>query len=184
MSELRVLVFISSLFFSALAGAIDTTEYQIKAAYMYKFAAYIEWPASTFPQADAPITIGVLGADDMEAALRDMTAKNSIQDRAVVIKRFNQGTPLQAASLADTHILFIGQKESKQLKYLLEPLQSQPVLIVTESSNALSAGSIINFIPIEDRIRFEVSVLHAERNGLKISSRLLSVAQNIESGRP
>lgn len=184
MSELRALLFISTLLFSALASALDTTEYQIKAAYLYKFAAYVEWPATTFPHANAPITIGVLGADDMEAALRDMTAKNSIQDRAVVIKRITQDTSLQDTSLTDIHMLFIGQAESNRLKSLLESLQSQPVLIITESTNALSAGSIINFISIEERIRFEVSVIHAERNGLKISSRLLAVAQNIESRRP
>ncbi|HSY28334.1 MAG TPA: YfiR family protein, partial [Burkholderiaceae bacterium] len=62
--------------------------------------------------------------------------------------------------------------------------QSLPILVVTESAGALESGSIINFVPVDDRIRFEISVTQAERSGLKISSRLLGVAQKIESGKP
>lgn len=163
--------------FTWASSATDTTEYQIKAAYLYKFASYVEWPASAFAQTNTPFTIGVIGAYDVGVALNELKVGHSINNRNIEIKFMDRGE-----SLSGVHMLFVGQRESAQLKSVLDPAQVHPVLIVTESENALTSGSIINFLVVEERVRFEVSVRHAERNGLKISARLLAVAQNIEAG--
>ncbi|MBI3561455.1 MAG: YfiR family protein [Gammaproteobacteria bacterium] len=166
-----------------LVGAIDTSdddiEYQIKAAYLYKFASHVEWPPASFPEADTPVSIGIVGADAMATELNKLTLGHLVNNRKVEVKRLKPGAPL-----SDIQILFIGQREHGQLKQLLDTIKSQPILTVTESPGALEAGSVINFIPLDKRIRFEVSVASAEHSGLKISARLLEVAQRIEGGRP
>ncbi len=163
----------------AADSAPSDIEYQIKAAYLYKFATYVEWPPSAFAQATTPITIGVVGADEIAAELSKLKRGQPVNNRMVDVRLLKPGEPL-----IGVQILFIGRQESGRLKRLLDSIQSQPMLTVTESVGALGAGSVINFVRIDDRIRFEVSVVQAERSGLKISARLLSVAQKIEDGRP
>lgn len=164
---------------AASAWAAGDIEYQIKAAYLYKFVAYVEWPPTVFAEANTPVTIGVIGADDVAAELNNIKSGRPPNSRAVEVKMLKPGD-----SLAGVQVLFIGGQENGRLKRLLEGLQSQPVLTVTEWTGALGAGSVINFVPVDDRIRFEVSVAHAERSGLKISARLLNVAQKVETRRP
>jgi hypothetical protein len=157
----------------------DDLEYQLKATFLYKFASYVEWPATAFAQTNTFFTIGVVGADKVVVALNSLTGAHPVNNRPLQVKVFKQGEPI-----TDVQILFIGKQENGHLKHLLSAMQSQPILVVTESAGALEAGSIINFVPVDDRIRFEISVTQAERSGLKISSRLLGVAQKIESGKP
>ena len=166
--------------FADAAGSEQSDfEYQIKAAYLYKFIAYVEWPAAAFAEAATPVTIGVVGADDLAAELNNLKRGRLVNNRAVAVKLLKPGD-----LLTGVQILFIGRQESGRLKHLLDGIQSQPVLTVTEWSGALGAGSMINFVPVDDRIRFEVSAASAERSGLKISARLLSVAQKVETRRP
>lgn len=154
-------------------------EYQIKAAYLYKFAAYIEWPPGAFNQPETPITIGVMGADDMWEELDRLKRAPPVNNRTIDIRLLKPGD-----SLSGVHILFIGRQEAGRLRRTLESLQSQPVLTVSEIQGGLGEGSMINFILIEERIRFEVSLAPAERCNLKISARLLGVAQKIEGKKP
>lgn len=162
------------------AGAgLSDIEYQVKAAYLYKFATYVEWPPSTYVQPDTPLTIGIIGAEEVAAELNHIRGTQPASGRTLDVRVLKPGE-----SIAGVQILFIGRQENGRLKRLLDVIQSQPVLTVTESAGGLSVGSIINFLTIEDRIRFEVSVLNAEQNGLKISARLLGVAQKIEARRP
>ena len=159
--------------FGAVAVEI---EHQIKAAYLYKFASYVDWPASVLAQADAPVTIGVLGADEIAAELTSINNGRPANSRAIEVKRLKPGEPMTGVQM-----LFIGHEESLRLKRLQDGLQARSVLTVTDSVGALGAGSIINFVTVDDRIRFEVSVAQAELSGLKISARLLGVAQKIEA---
>lgn len=183
MSAVRVLLLLVVLGLSGGARAIEAvqgeSEYRIKAAYLYKFAAYVEWPSSAFARADTPVTIGIVGADDMATELNKLKGGPWINNRAMEVKLLKPGEPLTGIQ-----ILFVGRLESAALNRILDRVQAQPVLSVTELAGALGAGSIINFVPVDDRIRFEVSVAQAERSGLKISARLLGVAQKIETRRP
>jgi len=176
-----LLVVLFSLSISAWATDADAedVEYRLKATFLYKFAGYVEWPSTAFSSTNTAFTIGVVGADKVVAALNSLTGVSPVNNRAMQVKVIKPGEPITGVQ-----ILFVGKQDNGHLKHLLEAMQSQPVLTVTESVGALSSGSIINFVPIDDRIRFEVSVTQAERSGLKISSRLLGVAQKVESGRP
>ena len=178
----RKVVLLFALIWIPMAWAANKDpilEEHIKAAFLFKFAGYVEWPSSSIDPLDLPFTIGVMGADKIADELTHLSRDNKVNDRPVLIKILRPGD-----SLAGLDILFIGRRERSRLQILLNQAKAQPILTVTESQGALEAGSIINFIRVENYIRFEISVASAELCGLKISSRLLNVAQNIETRRP
>lgn len=153
-----------------------TLEQRVKAAFLYQFAGYVEWPAHTFAQPASPITIAVMGADTVAAELSQVVTGRTIGGRPVTVKRVKPGE-----SLNGVQILFVGRSESGRLGQLTLP---KAMLTVTETDGALAQGSIINFILVERRVRFEIALDSAERSGLKLSSRLLAVAQQVQKGTP
>ena len=164
------------------AGAAEdgaTLEQRVKAAFLYQFAGYVEWPANSFAQADTPVTIAVMGADPLAAELKQLAAGRTVGGRPVAVKPVKPGEPL-----AGVHILFIGSAESARLAQVVQSAKPRPVLTVTEADGALSQGSMINFVIVDRRVRFEVALDSAEKNGLRLSSRLLAVAQQVKTGTP
>lgn len=156
----------------AYAGEIAD---QIKAAYLYKFAGYVEWPDSAFADAGTPLTIGVIEGGEVAAELNRLRVGRQVKNRPLDVKILKPGEPVTGV-----HILFVGRSASERFRQLAH-LQSQPVLTVTESSGGLATGSIINLVPVGENIRFEISIPHAERSGLTISARLLGVALKVET---
>jgi hypothetical protein len=161
---------------AADADVDSTLEQRVKAAFLYQFAAYVEWPPNTFAQPGTPITIAVLGADAVAEELGQVVTGRTVGGRSVVVKRVKQGE-----SLAGVHILFVGKSEGARLNQLP---QARAVLTVTEMDGALAHGSMINFVLVDRRVRFEVALDSVEKNGLKLSSRLLAVAQQVRTGTP
>ncbi|HET9404824.1 MAG TPA: YfiR family protein [Burkholderiales bacterium] len=164
------------------ANAADdaaTLEHRIKAAYLYQFAGYVEWPPDSFAQPDTPVTIAVLGAESLAAELNQVVTGRTVGGRTVVVKRVKAGEPL-----AGVHILFIGRAERARLVPLAQASQSRAILTVTESDGALAQGSMINFVLVDRRVRFEVALDPVEKSGLKLSSRLLAVAQQVRTEAP
>ncbi len=153
-------------------------EARIKAAFLYRFASYVEWPEAAFAQSEMPLTIAVIGADTIAAELARVVADRRVNNRGVIVRRLTTGE-----SVANAHILFIGNNASAQLDRLLRAARPHPVLIVTESEGALAQGSVINFVIVDQRVRFEISRESAGRNQLRLSSRLLDVAETVVEGR-
>jgi hypothetical protein len=149
-------------------------EVQIKAAFLYKFGDFVQWPPAAFARADAPFAIGVMGADALAAALEQLVVNRTVQGRPIAVRRLRPGE-----SLAGLHVLFIGRAESAHLGETLAATRGQALLTVTETENALASGSMINFVAEESRVRFDVALPSAERGQLKISSRLLAVARRV-----
>lgn len=154
-------------------------EQSIKAAYLYKFAAYVEWPEVVLEDPAAPLTIGVLGADSLADELEVITSDHTVQGRPIEVKRVRTGD-FMADSLDGVHILFISGDEREKLGLLAPAARARSILLVTEFGDALERGSVINFRPVDKRIRFEVSLDSADKSQLSISSRLLAVAQRVE----
>lgn len=149
-------------------------EFQIKAAFLYKFAGYVEWPEGAPGPVDAPLTIGVLGADPIAEELMQIVQGRKIQSRGLAVRRLKAGD-----SLDDVAILFVGKGDATQLKPLRGALQARPVLVVTEEPAGLALGGMINFLPVDRNVRFEVSLDSVKKGGLRLSSRLLAVAQKV-----
>lgn len=155
-------------------------ERAVKAAFVYKFLAYVEWPATSFDSADTPLVIGVQGADDIAAELQQIVAGRAVGDRPLQVKRLREGD-----AVAGLHVLVVGRSEAARIAPLARALQGRPTLVVTESPAGLNAGSMINLVVAADgRVRFEVALDPVERAGLKLSSRLLALAQAVRAGGP
>ncbi len=156
-----------------------TLEQRVKAAFLYKFAGYVEWPAKSFARPETPVVIGVMGNELLAAELIHAVTGRTVNDRLVTVKRLKAGD-----SLAGIHVLFIGKSESARLNQLAQTAQPRSILTVTESDGALAHGSVINFVLTDGRVRFEIALDSAEKSGLKLSSRLLAVAQQVLTGMP
>lgn len=162
------------------AGAqatLPTLEYKVKAAYLLNFTRYVEWPAQAFAAPDSPIQICILGADPFGTTLEKTTAGRSSKGRRIEIRRHAR---INAGLLA-CHVVFLSKSESRQAGALLAMLRENPVLTVGESAGFLDPGGIINLKIASGNVHFEVNSIAAERAGLKISSRLLTLAKGIIS---
>jgi len=149
-------------------------ERKVKAAFLYKFAGYVEWPGSAFRAGDEPLVIGVLGDDPLARDLERLVRGRTSAGRPVLVRWIED-----AAAPGNVHLLFIGRREHHRAAEALRAVRQRPVLIVTESHDALDEGSMINFVIDEGRVRFEVNLEAVDRNGLGLSSRLLTVARNV-----
>ena len=150
-------------------------EQRIKAAFLFKFGGYVEWPERLFPRSDSPLVIGVAGADVLAEELSRITSGRTMNGRPVTVRRIRSGE-----QVTGVHVLFISRSEAGRLGELLPMTQAQPVLTVTETEKGLAQGSVINFVIADNRVRFEVSLGAANRNGLRIGAPLLAVAQRVQ----
>ncbi len=163
--------------FAETAGNLSLDESQIKALYLYKFIAYVDWPTDNVKKNPQLINIGVLGEKGLVDELNQLNIDAPQKDYRV--HAINLITESNFESL---QMIYVNSKNISSFKEHLEKLDSAPILIVTDFPNGLNDGGIINFIPVEDRIRFEISLNQAEKRNLKISARLLSVAYKVEPG--
>jgi len=150
---------------------------EVKAAFLYKFAGYVEWPPDSFAQSGVPFTIAVVGAEPLATELREVVKERTVHDRPIEVRRLESGEPL-----AGVHMLFVGEDQHARLEELVRTAQPRSILTVTEFEGALEAGSVINFVVSERRVRFEISIDSAEKSRLRLSSRLLEVAQRVLPG--
>jgi hypothetical protein len=166
------LVLVLLLAGSGFAHAQTATEYQVKAAYVYNFAKFVEWPAQDFPSSDAPIHICVLNNPPFERELNQIVKGKTINGRGIAIVSVKNAEESRAC-----HILFTNASQDSQTRAILETLSHRSVLTVGETAGFVEKGGIINFIVVDDRVQFQVNHRVANEVGLRISSRLLSVAK-------
>lgn len=170
----RVLTLVVIMAWSAIASGAESpalSEYQIKAAFLYNFAKFVEWPAGALSERSPTLTFCVLGEDPFGADLDQTIAGKTINGKSLVTRRLK---PLQEAE--GCHILFISASERRRLPQIFEALQGLSLLTVGESERFARLGGIINFTLEQNKIRFEINVDAAERTGLKLSAKLLKLA--------
>ncbi len=150
-------------------GALD--EYQVKAAYLYNFAKFVEWPASAFSAPDAPLVIGVYGDDPFGPALDALVRDKTVKGRRCVIRR-----SVRMRDLRTSHVVFVGASPEPVAQALRE-LDGTSVLTVGESPRLLDEGGIVAFSVDDGRVVFAIHVGAAARAHLTISSQLLRLAK-------
>jgi hypothetical protein len=146
----------------------------VEAVYLYRFGDYIEWP----PQAlSGPrFLIAVLGDDEVAEALSRVLKDHSVGRLPASVRRARS-----LHDLADAQMIYVGEGYRGDLHEVISSLGHRPVLVVTYEADALDAGSMVNFVIADGRVRFEVSLTSATRAGLKISSQLLAVAVRVQT---
>lgn len=150
------------------------SEYQLKADFIYNFAKFVVWPPATFPTPSDSFGMCVYERNPISAVLeRDMQGK-TVQGREIAVK-----TVINISDARTCQILFIGQLKKGQLKDLLEALQGAPVLTAGEAPGFTQAGGIINLVVESNHLGFVINNATARAEGLKISSRLLSLAKRV-----
>lgn len=153
-------------------GPAPILERSVKAAFLYKFLGYMEFPADPGPS----LVVGVLGADDVAAELAQITNGRSVGSRSISVRKLSDGDALSGLNL-----LFVGADAALPVA-TLRAAEKNGTVTVTEQDNGLQVGSVINFRLVDERVRFEVSLPAAERCNVRLSSRLLSVAYHVQKG--
>jgi hypothetical protein len=151
-------------------------EYRIKAAFLFKFLGFIDWPPASFERADAPFVIGVMGAGTLGNELEQIASGRQVNGHPVRVRLLGRGD-----SAAGLQVLFVGRAETARLNTVAATADGVPILVVSESDGALAQGSAINFVVVDDKVRFDVALRPINRAGLKISARLLAVARVVQS---
>jgi len=160
-------------FYPGLARSAEFSEDVVKAAYLYRFAGYIEWPARGSP--DTPFTIDVLGAPGIARELRRLLPGHPINGRVAQVQEITGNR-----DLGNAQIVYIAAGHADLVRTLVPQSSDAAILVVTDEDGGLSAGSTLNFLTIDRNVRFEVSLSAAARWRLRISSDLLGVAIRVQ----
>jgi hypothetical protein len=156
------------------AQSLKPTDYDVKAAYLYNFGHFVEWPAHVASAQNDSFTVCVLGQDPFGPVLDTTLAGETIAGKKVTAKRI---ATLQESG--NCQILFLSSAEEAQLKIILKALNKQAVLTVSDMPEFSQHGGMIQFVPEGKRVRFEVNLAAVQHAGLTLSSELLKVATTV-----
>ena len=152
----------------------STAAFQIKAAFLHKFATYVEGPGTAFADTARPLVFGVAGSEEVYDFLAELVATQNAGMRSAEVRRING-----AADLAGVHVLFVGANAAANADALLQQGVSASMLTVTDLPGPQPANSMIHFFVADDRVRFDIALVPATAAGLRLSSRLLQVARAV-----
>lgn len=192
----RIVLVLSALYIVPCIRASDghsaaPHEYQIKAAFLYQFMKFVDWPKEKVADSNEPLIIGILGKDPFGDAFEPLRNKK-VDNRKTIIRRYETLEGLKQSSeenetelhrrleaLRKCHLLFICSSENKYVTAIINSVKSHGVLTVADMIDFLESGGIINLIIEDKRIRFEISAVAAEQAKLKVRSQLLRLAKRV-----
>ncbi|HUV04281.1 MAG TPA: YfiR family protein [Armatimonadota bacterium] len=147
-------------------------EYQVKAAYIYNFAKFVEWPSKVFSNANSPIIIGVLGDDPFGDTLEQTIKDKTVNGRRLQVRRFDK-----TSDVGVCHMLFVSSSEKMRLSKALDRVKDSNVLTIGEMGGFARQGGMIGFTMEGNKVGFEINLERAKKAGLNVSSQLLKVAK-------
>jgi hypothetical protein len=156
---------------AAFAAAVSADA--VKAAFLFRFASYVHWPEAASRQSQ--FVVGVAGSESIARQLEELAPRVTVRGRRAEVRRVSS-----AADLDGVQILFVDEDSLKRTRALRRAALEKPILLVTDTRDGLDAGSVINFVAAERNVRFEISLIAADRAQLRIDSALLSVAARVE----
>jgi hypothetical protein len=171
-------VALAGLLLAAGARAQPVEEYQVKAAFLYNFVKFVEWPAEAFKTPGDPVTICVLGRNPFGGALEEAVQGKVVAGRSFAVRELSEAVPQ-----GECQVVFVAVSERKRFHSILKKLKSPGILTVGEASGFAAEGGVINFRLENGRVRFEINVDAADEKRLKVSSKLLALAEIIRSGK-
>ena len=150
-------------------------ESAVKAAYLFKFGSFVEWPAGTFRGPDDPLVIGVAGDDAVASELEHLVRGRAIESHPVKVVRVRESDDVKLL-----HVLYAGGPRESRIREVLASARG-PVLTVADVAIGGNPGPVLYFTQEDGRVRFNASLPAAAARNLKLSAKLLAVAQQVES---
>ena len=160
-----------------LAQSKGASEYQVKAAFLYHFAQFVEWPPEAFREAGAPLMYCLLGDDSFGGAIELALNGKSVGAHPVRLRRLGR-----VQEVPGCHVLFVSASEKKNFAAVLEGVKGTPVLTVGDSDHFAEEGGMIGLFLEDNKVRFEINAGAAQQAQLKISARLLALASRVIGG--
>jgi hypothetical protein len=173
LSLARVVLLTSCLIAAANLHAAVFSADAVKAAFLFRFASFVQWPADQ--HADGPFVIGVFGSDPVADQLGQLLPGMNVRGQAAEVRRVTKPSELDGV-----RILYVGAGPAARSRAVREKAMTLPILLVTDRDHEFGAGGVINFIDAPRNVRFEVSLLAADRARLTIDSALLAVAARVQ----
>lgn len=173
-----LLVVLAAQAFPNARAAPVPAEHQVKAAFLYNFARFVDWPAWALDGARSPFIIGVLGDDPIADTLTLMLADKDVRGHPIEVHRWSEARDIDRA-----HILYIGPEESFVLPRVLQSVEGRPVLTVADIDAFAERGGMVGFRVEDRRVRFDINIDKATEAGLSMSSQLLKLARIVSSRR-
>ena len=158
----------------ANADSSGTSEYDVKAAFLFHFAQFVEWPGEAFLSAESPLTYCTVGEDVFRGALDESVKGKRIGNRPLRVLHLREREPINGCQ-----VLFIGAAQKGRQTEELASANGRPMLTVGETAEFAQEGGMIGFCLEEKKVRFEINVGAAERARLKISAKLLALAKTV-----
>ncbi len=190
---LVTVLLVTSVAANADENSTSGQEYQVKAAFLYNFIKFVDWPQGKTSDTNEPVVIGIIGSAPLENAFKPIEGKaEDVHGKPIVIKYFKSFEELiksgenskdnlqkELEALRKCHLLFICSSEQKNLSQILDAVKDSYVLTVGESPEFIGLGGIINFVLEDEKMRFEINVAAADKAQLKIRSQLLRLAKKV-----
>jgi hypothetical protein len=170
-------ILVAALLGTVLAASAQAQldEYRVKAAFLYNFAKFVEWPPQAFKDADSQIAVCIAGDTPVYAQLESALIGKTAGNRPFALRRV-----VDAEHAAGCHILFFGLEEGRRTLIILASLKKLGILTVGETAEFIGEGGVIDFKLENGKVRFEISVEAAQQAQIRISSKLLSLAEIVK----
>ena len=152
----------------------EALEYRIKAAFLCKFANYVEWPGGAFARAVSPVEIGVAGDERLRQELARLVQGKTVNGRPIAVRAVRPGRPFSV------HILYVGELAPGEATQLQAQVRGRPVLLVSDVGRSVALDSMVRFVLVDQRLRFDVTLAPVAAGGLKVSALMLSAARRVE----
>jgi hypothetical protein len=169
----------AGLFQRSVGASQASLEYEVKAAFLYNFAKFVEWPDTAFDAADAPIVFCVMGNNPFDGRLERV-----VSDRTANGRRIEVRSVTSSGASSGCHLAFFDESQQVDVARIVQISAGRgpgaPVLTVGESEHFAEVGGMIRLLVEEGRVRFDINAAIAERAGLKLSSQLLKLARRVE----
>lgn len=160
-----------------VASAAAVAEHRLKAAFLYNFTKFVEWPPERFDSATAPIVIGLLAEANLEAEIAGIVANRQVNGRALIVRNITS-----AADIQTVHVLFVSTEQETRFVALRQHARPAALLTVGDEEACRTYGGIICFMQRGEKLRFEIDIDAAERSHLKISAQLQKLAVAVHKG--
>ena len=156
------------------AEQAEVTRSRVEAAYLFKFADFVSWPEQSFAAGDSPIVVTVVADESLARDLELAAAGKQVQGRSLRVTRRTPGE-----LLPESHVLFIGAGAREHAPDLLREVQGRPVLTVSNHPDVHAHGTMVNFVMVNERVRFDVALRQARDAGVHISALMLTAARTV-----